>query len=94
MSEARLVSEVPEVPVVPVVGFSAEAGEFGGYEVVILALEANDGEEQAVLNFALPSEDALRIARRLIHVASGVRPFQVQQRIVSLVEAGKENSSK
>ncbi len=76
-NEDVLVSEV-EVPVLVVGGFDVLAGECAGYDVVILVLEANDGEDVALLTFSLPSEDAKRIGAALTAQAASVRPIQVQ----------------
>lgn len=76
---------VPQYDVLP--------GTVAGIDVVILLVQVNDGEDDVVLTLALPSEDAHRIARSLISVASTVRPLQVQERIAGLT-AGKEGSSK
>lgn len=83
-----------EVPLLVVHQFDVLSAEVAGMDVVSLLMEVDDGEERVVLSFVLPSEDAIRIARSLIGVASTVRPMDVQQRIMSLVEAGEENSSK
>lgn len=80
-------------PIVHVTSFTVDPGEVAGYDVVILVLEASDGEEKVVLPVALPSEDAVTIGRRLVHVGSGVRPFHVQQRNIDGLLRGQKELS-
>ena len=84
--------EEHRTPILVVEAYDVLAAEVAGLEVVTLVVQATDHEEHVILTFALPSEDAHRIARSLISVASTVRLFSVQTRIIEAVTAREESN--
>lgn len=82
MTEGGAVIEAP-VPVDVVMSFDVLAGNVAGLDVVLLVTDLNgifdgDNVKNVTRVLSLASEDAKDLARRLNHVAAGVRPISKQ----------------
>ncbi len=72
------------IPMYVVRDFEFHTDVVGGYEVVIMVLDADNGVDAGPVAFALPSEDVIRLARAGIGHASTVRPVSSQEVIKGL----------
>lgn len=72
------------IPLYVIKDFDFQSDTLGGYELVIMVLDADNGVESGPVAFAISSEDLIRLARGAIGKASTVRPVSTQEVIKGL----------